>query len=119
PRYQVETTVRTGRPADEILAAAEQWHADLVVLSTHGRTGAQRWLLGSVADAVVRQAELPVYLVGARALAVGALAEVTVGEVMTRDLATVEADEPVLQAMWKLLRRRVGGAPVVDATGKL
>lgn len=50
-----------------ILEAARAQHADLVVMSTHGRGGLGRWLYGSVADRVLRDAELPVLLVPAAA----------------------------------------------------
>ena len=53
--------VRTGPPAAELLAAIRP--GDLVVLTTHGRGGLQRWLLGSVADKLVRLAAAPVLLV--------------------------------------------------------
>jgi len=45
---------------------ARDWKADLIVMSTHGRTGWSRVWLGSVADAVVREADTPVLLVRAR-----------------------------------------------------
>jgi nucleotide-binding universal stress UspA family protein len=50
-----------GQPAERILAAARA--ADLIAMATHGRTGFGRWLLGSVADAVVRGTDRPVLLV--------------------------------------------------------
>jgi nucleotide-binding universal stress UspA family protein len=46
--------VRNGMPAGEILAEAREWPADLVVLGTHGRTGRERVLLGSVCASVLR-----------------------------------------------------------------
>jgi CBS domain-containing protein len=72
-----------------------------------------------VADAVVRHADRPVLLVSARALVARALDAWTVGDVMTCDLATLRDDEPLSVAPCKLLRRRVSGAPVVDAEGNL
>jgi nucleotide-binding universal stress UspA family protein len=57
--------VRAGGVADGILASAAEHGADLIVMSTHGRTGFGRWLFGSVADRVLRGAELPVWLVRA------------------------------------------------------
>lgn len=54
--------VRIGRPADEIVAAASEAKADLIVLSTHGRTGLNRFLIGSVAERVAARAPCPVYL---------------------------------------------------------
>jgi nucleotide-binding universal stress UspA family protein len=49
-----------GDPPDEILRAARRARADLVVLSTHGRRGLPRALMGSVAEKVVRYADRPV-----------------------------------------------------------
>jgi nucleotide-binding universal stress UspA family protein len=56
------TTVRVGRAEDEILAAAKAEGADLIAMSTHGRSGLGRLLFGSVAEQVLRQAEVPVFL---------------------------------------------------------
>jgi len=52
--------VATGVPHEEIVAAAARERADLIVLSTHGRGGLDRALLGSVADRVIRLAPCPV-----------------------------------------------------------
>lgn len=49
-----------GEPATEITELAKSEDVDLVVLATHGRTGLMRLLMGSVAEAVVRQAPCPV-----------------------------------------------------------
>lgn len=48
------------RPADAILRCAAETGADLITLGTHGRNPVARWLLGSVADKVVRGATIPV-----------------------------------------------------------
>lgn len=59
----VETRVETsGQPASAILRVAEEERADLIAMSTHGRGGVARLLLGSVADKVVRGAKVPVLL---------------------------------------------------------
>jgi len=55
--------VRTGYPVDQICSETKQNDVDLVVISTHGRTGFNRMLLGSVAEHVVRYAECPVMVV--------------------------------------------------------
>jgi len=55
-------TVRRGRPEDEILAAAEESAVDMIAMATHGRTGVGRLLFGSVAEAVLRRAAVPVFL---------------------------------------------------------
>ena len=52
-----------GDPAREILALERQMAADLIVLATHGRKGVRRMLLGSVAEAVLREATCPVLTV--------------------------------------------------------
>ena len=52
--------------ADKILEEAEHWPADLIVMGTHGRSGVQRLLLGSVATAVVQGTRTPVMLVRAQ-----------------------------------------------------
>lgn len=51
---------RAAQPAIGILETARECEADVIVLATHGRGGARRWLLGSVADKVVRGAHTPV-----------------------------------------------------------
>jgi nucleotide-binding universal stress UspA family protein len=61
----VAVAVRRGHPADEILDAAAEDGADLLAISTHGRTGLRRLLLGSVAETVIRHAACPVFTVKA------------------------------------------------------
>lgn len=58
--------VREGAVADVILQTAEELGVDVIAMSTHGRTGPARWLLGSVADRVVRNSNVPVMLVRAK-----------------------------------------------------
>lgn len=58
--------VRFGRPADEILAFADEVGADLIAMSTHGRSGIHRWVFGSVTDRLLHGATCPVLLVRAR-----------------------------------------------------
>lgn len=53
------------RVASVIVAEAERWPADLIVIGTHGRTGFSRLLFGSVAEGVVRTAPAPVLLIRA------------------------------------------------------
>ena len=49
--------------AGAIAEAAAGWPADLVVLGTHGRRGMERWMIGSVAEGVLRRSTVPVLLV--------------------------------------------------------
>jgi nucleotide-binding universal stress UspA family protein len=57
-----EWEVRHGTAATAILAAATSFGADLIAMSTHGRSGLGRLLFGSVAEQVLRQADVPVFL---------------------------------------------------------
>ncbi len=58
-----EASTAVGEPAHEILAFAREARTDLIVLGTHGRTGLQHALMGSVAERVVRRAPCPVLTV--------------------------------------------------------
>lgn len=65
----LEATVVVGydeSPAHGILTAAEQNHADMIVIASHGRTGMTRWLLGSIAEKIARTTTVPVVIVPAR-----------------------------------------------------
>jgi nucleotide-binding universal stress UspA family protein len=61
----LETHLYEGPAAEVILAAAQATQADLIAMSTHGRSGLGRWLYGSVADEVLRTAARPLLLVSA------------------------------------------------------
>ncbi len=63
----VRTDLRTGAPHEQIVAAATESDADLIVLGTHGHSGLMHAVLGSVADRVIRLAPCPVMSVHARA----------------------------------------------------
>ena len=66
---KVEATVRTGSPTHAILTAAGDLGADLIVMGTQGRRGVARWVLGSVAENVLRLAPVPVLTVSPKASA--------------------------------------------------
>jgi len=59
---RVTTDARHGEPVTELVAAARQTEAGLIAMTTHGRSGFGRLLFGSVAEAVLRQAEIPVLM---------------------------------------------------------
>jgi nucleotide-binding universal stress UspA family protein len=59
---RVQTAVRHGEAPAEIVAAARAAGADLIAMTTHGRTGLRRALVGSVTEAVLGLAEIPVFL---------------------------------------------------------
>lgn len=64
--FKVSVVLRVGAVADVILRTAEELQADVIAMSTHGRTGPARWLLGSVAERVVRSSKVPVMLIRAK-----------------------------------------------------
>ena len=59
--YKIET--RSGEASDGILGQAQEMDADLIVLATHGRKGVSHFLLGSVAERVIRRSPRPVLVV--------------------------------------------------------
>lgn len=66
-KVECATEIRAGYAVDEICREAAKSKADLVVIATHGRSGFNRMLLGSVAEHVVRYAECPVMVVPSHA----------------------------------------------------
>jgi nucleotide-binding universal stress UspA family protein len=62
---QVLTTVRSGEAPQEIITSARELKADVIAMTTHGRTGLKRLLFGSVAEAVLRMADVPVFMLRA------------------------------------------------------
>jgi nucleotide-binding universal stress UspA family protein len=59
----VDTRVVDGLPADAILDLTESTHAGLVVMGTHGRTGFNHWMLGSVTERILRESPVPLLTV--------------------------------------------------------
>lgn len=55
-----DVAIRWGSPGDEILRASQDY--DLVIMTTHGKTGAMRWAYGSVADEIIHSATAPLLL---------------------------------------------------------
>lgn len=69
---KVETLVLIGNPAEEIVLYADAMHCDLIVMSSHGRSGPSRWVHGSVADKIFRASRIPVMMVRAPGCAISA-----------------------------------------------
>ena len=65
--------VRVGLPATVIAEVAREYGVTLVAMATHGRTGLSRLVMGSVADTVLRQSNLPLLLVRPQAIAAASL----------------------------------------------
>jgi len=66
PRVPMEPVIREGDPVSEILSQATDMNADLLVMGTHGRSGFERLLLGSVTEKILRKAGCPVLTVPRR-----------------------------------------------------
>jgi hypothetical protein len=86
---RVAVYVAHGEAGERVCALAGSIDADLIVLGTHGRTGVARWVLGSVAEAVVRRAECGVWVVRPR--------EFLAGEQVPKLEPPLEPGEHVLQ----------------------
>jgi len=61
--FQVTTAIETGDAKSVIIDSAKKWPADLIVLGPHGRKGLERFLLGSISEAVARHAPCSVQIV--------------------------------------------------------
>ena len=61
----VKIKVGIGNPADEIIRVADEINANLIAMSTHGRSGISRWAFGSITDRVLRAATQPIFMVRA------------------------------------------------------
>lgn len=61
-----KTFIRLGKPEEEIIEFAKQNAIDLIVMGTHGRTGLEHMLVGSVAERVVRGSTVPVLTIRGR-----------------------------------------------------
>jgi nucleotide-binding universal stress UspA family protein len=64
--FPIQPQIVEGRPNVVILQYAEENDVDLIVICSRGRSGLSRWLMGSVADRVIRGAAVPVLLVRAQ-----------------------------------------------------
>jgi len=62
----VRSAILDGHPAERIVDFADEQSVDLIVIATHGWSGIRRWVLGSVADKVVRATKRPVALIRAK-----------------------------------------------------
>ncbi|MBN1374666.1 MAG: universal stress protein [Dehalococcoidia bacterium] len=65
-RLAVRTEVPEGNPAEKIIGYVKDNSVDLVIMSTHGRTGISKWAFGSIAEKVLKGAACPILLIHAR-----------------------------------------------------
>ncbi|MFC1799207.1 universal stress protein [Thermodesulfobacteriota bacterium] len=70
---ELKTEVLVGKVADRLADYAEKNHIDMILIATHGRSGISRWVRGSIAERVLRFANVPVLMVRAAGKSVGNL----------------------------------------------
>jgi universal stress protein A len=109
PDVKYELMTRIGDPAHEILSAERHVAADLIVLATHGRKGVKRVLLGSVAEAVLREATCPVLTVRR-----GEVDAHVVGRWMTPQPISTEPGEKLSAVRTKMLAGGFRSMPVLS-----
>lgn len=63
---EIKIKIGSGPAAEEIIKAADEIDANLIAMSTHGRSGLSRWALGSVAEKVLRMSNRPVLVIRAK-----------------------------------------------------
>ena len=61
--FNVMTAIEEGNPKEVIIDSAAEWHADLIVMGSHGRKGLDRFFMGSVSEAVALHARCSVQIV--------------------------------------------------------
>lgn len=62
-KFNVSTELVEGDPKSQIIDVADQWQADMIVVGSHGWKGLQRFLMGSVSQAIVRHAHCSVEVI--------------------------------------------------------
>lgn len=96
----VQERVVTGEPSRAIVASAAREKADLIALSTHGRSGVREWAFGSVAERVLRTTSRPVLVYRGKAPAAGDIRRVLVAlDEQDRTLEVVPAAADLAEAM--------------------
>lgn len=136
--YRVTTEVRAGKPPDEISVAVAEHGVDLIAMATHGRSGFTRFVYGSTAESMLREARVPLLLVrpdeasietARRQAAEGvergpaskgmppAILGRRAGEIMTSPAVVAREDTPVAEVAELMLSRRIGCVPIVDQAG--
>ena len=94
PEVQIE--VRDGFARDEILNAAHDCDASLIVVASHGRSGITRWMYGSIASHLAHEADLPLLVIGREPLA--RPSEVSIRKIMVPLDGSTLAEEAIVPA---------------------
>ena len=61
--HHVSSFILEGVPEDGVLEITNKWKADLIVVGTHGRTGINHFLIGSISEKIIRHSRIPVFVV--------------------------------------------------------
>ena len=96
---RVETRVSSGQPADSILEEAHRYEPDLLVISTHGRSGTSRWRFGSVADKLIRGAASNTLVIGPAATERETWLEARIMAPFTKVLVPLDGSELAEEAL--------------------
>jgi nucleotide-binding universal stress UspA family protein len=119
PEYKVDGRVMEGKPAEEILARAAEWPADLIVAGSQGRSAIGRFFLGSVSQRIAEKARCSVRVVrGGPERAVGEPLKLLIGAIRRSDAERVV--EAVAKRSWadgtRVFLVAAGGNGSGDAT---
>jgi nucleotide-binding universal stress UspA family protein/predicted transcriptional regulator len=140
--HRVTLEVRAGQPFSEIITAANMVNADLVVMTTHGRTGLRRRLLGTTAERLLADAAIPLLLLRPQqaesltaadasfrsgvtgseregSAARPALWERRADEFMTSPAFVAGERTPLVELVEVMLTERIGSVPIVDGRGEI
>jgi nucleotide-binding universal stress UspA family protein len=111
PSVAYDIAVRVDPPLDGILAEARASEADLIVMGTHGRTGFRRLIIGSVTEAVMRYAKVPVIAVPAHIVTSSPIRTIVcpVIDETNLDALTFAASIALPDAHFIVIRAMVGG----------
>ena len=113
----VERLIVTGSPAEAILAGVRDQAADLIVMTTHGRSGVHRLLLGSVAEKVIAASPVPVWLVRADHPALPSALDVPLRLLVPLDGSPfAEAALPIARELAGILHARLTLLHVMEPT---
>lgn len=63
---ECDVTVRCGAPADVIVETADELGVKAIIMSTHGRSGFNKWVFGSVTEKVLKKSDKPVFVIPVR-----------------------------------------------------
>jgi nucleotide-binding universal stress UspA family protein len=95
----VRTAVYEGRVVAEIVERARHWPADLVVMGTHGRSGFERWVLGSVTEKALHKMPCPVLVVPPAPAAAAGAAAMPAAPPFRRILCAIDFSPASLRAL--------------------